>query len=235
MSAVRVETIGDATLYLGDCRDIFPTLGPVDAVVSDPPYGIAFQKGAGGLGIHPGRKRNLDAIQGDDQPFDPKPLLQWPCVLFGGNHFYARLPDGGTFHSWDKNCGVGPKDSFSDAEFVWTSFRGKSQVIRYLWKGVLQDGEKGAPKFHIMQKPVAVMQWCLAMVPDAHRILDPYMGSGGTGVACALGGRAFVGVEIEERYFDIACRRIEEVYRQPRLFAEPAPKAVQDKLFGDAA
>jgi hypothetical protein len=93
------------------------------------------------------------------------------CCL-AGTHFYPRLPDGGTFHSWDKNCGVGPKDSFSDAEFVWTSWRGKSQVIRYLWKGVLQDGEKGAPKFHIMQKPVAVMRWCLDMVPDARVISE---------------------------------------------------------------
>lgn len=231
----RVEHIGDATLYLGDCRDVLPRLEGVDAVVSDPPYGIAFQKGAGGLGIHPGRKRNLDAIQGDQEPFDPTPLLGWPCVLFGGNHFYARLPDGGAFHSWDKSCGVGPDDSFSDAEFVWTSWRGKSRVIRYLWKGVLQDGEKGAPKFHIMQKPVAVMRWCLDMVPDAHCVLDPYMGSGGTGVAAVQDGRRFIGCEIEPRYFDIACRRIEEAYRQPRLFAEPAPAPRQDSMFGDAA
>lgn len=226
----RIERIGDAELHLGDCLEILPTLGNVDAVVTDPPYGIAFQKGAGGLGIHPRRVRHLDAIHGDDQPFDPAPFLSWPCVMFGGNHFYSRLPDGGTFHSWDKSCGVGPDDSFSDAEYVWTSFRTKSRVIRYLWKGVLQDGEKGAPKYHGMQKPIEVMAWCLAFVPDARAILDPFMGSGTTGVACAKLGRRFIGIEIEPRYFDIACRRIDEAYRQPLLFAEPVAKAVQMEL-----
>lgn len=217
---MRVETIGDATLILGDCREVLPTLGRVDAVVSDPPYGIGFQKGAGGKGIHRGRVRNLDAIQGDDQPFDPSPWFAWPCVLFGGNHFYARLPDGGTFHCWDKSRGVGPDDSFSDAEFVWTSWRCASEVIRYLWKGVLQDGEKGVPKFHIMQKPIAVMEWCLGFVPDATTILDPFMGSGSTGVACARLGRKFIGIEAHPPYFDIACRRIEEAYKQADLFVE---------------
>ena len=227
--------IGDATLYCGDALEILPTLGKVDAVVTDPPYGIGFQKGASGLGIHTRRVCNLDAVHGDDAPFDPSPWLCWPCVMFGGNHFYARLPDGGTFHAWDKHCGAGPADSFSDAEFVWTSFRTKSRVVRYLWKGVLQDGEKGAPKFHIMQKPIEVMAWALDMVPDAATILDPFMGSGTTGVACAKLGRRFIGIEIEPRYFDIACRRIEEVYRQPRLFAEPAPKPKQLSLDPEAA
>jgi site-specific DNA-methyltransferase (adenine-specific) len=215
----RTETIGEATLHLGDCREIEP--GPVDAIVTDPPYGIGFQKGAGGLGIHPGRVRNLDPIHGDDEPFDPAPWLQWPCVMFGGNHFYARLPDGGTFHTWDKSRGVGPADSFSDAEYVWTSWRRKSEVFRYLWKGVLQDGEKGLPKFHIMQKPIAVMQWCLGFVPDARAIFDPFMGSGSTGIAAIKSGRRFVGIEIEPKYFDIACRRIDEAVKQPDLFVAP--------------
>lgn len=235
--SIEPVIIGNATLYNADCRDILPTLGKVDAVVTDPPYGISFQRGAGGLGIHPGRVRNLDSILGDDQPFDPSPWLQWPCVMFGGNHFYARLPDGGTFHTWDKSRGVGPVDSFSDAEYVWTSWRRKSEVYRYLWKGVLQDGEKGAPKYHISQKPVAVMEWCLGFVPTAVTILDPFMGSGSTGVACARAGRGFVGVELDARHFDIACRRIEDACKQADLFipAPAAPVEAQEPLFPEEA
>jgi site-specific DNA-methyltransferase (adenine-specific) len=87
----RIETIAEGvTLYLGDCREILPTLGKVDAVISDPPYGIAFKKGTSGKGV--GAGRNSEAIAGDDKPFDPALLLQWPCVLFGGNHYYARRP-----------------------------------------------------------------------------------------------------------------------------------------------
>jgi site-specific DNA-methyltransferase (adenine-specific) len=227
-----VVHIGNATLWLGDCHEImyWPDHGQIDAVVSDPPYGIGFQKGAGGLGIHPNRVRHLGPIQGDDQPFDPEPWLNWRCVMFGGNHFYARLPDGGTFHTWDKSRGVGPDDSFSDAEYLWTSWRCKSEVFRYLWKGVLQDGEKGLPKYHVMQKPIAVMGWCLGFVPEAKTILDPYMGSGSTGVACAKLGRKFIGIEIEPKYFDIACRRIEQAYAQPDMFVSPPAKPVQEQM-----
>ncbi len=227
----RVEHIYDATLWLGDARELVPTLN-ADVVVSDPPYGIGFRHGGGGRGL---TTRKTDAVYGDAAPFDPAMLLAWPCVLFGGNHFYARLPDGGTFHTWDKSCGIGPADSFSDAEYAWTSWRRKSEVFRYLWKGVLQDGEKGKPKYHIMQKPIAVMGWCLGFVPEAERILDPYMGSGSTGVACVLEGRKFIGIEIEPKYFDIACRRVEEAYRQPRLFSEPQPQPRQEALFEESA
>ena len=225
----RVEHLAEGvTLHLGDSQDVNLHLPRDAAVVSDPPYGIAFKKGAGGKGIHPRKVRNLEAIQGDDVPFDPRQWLRWPCVLFGGNHFYARLPDGGTFHTWDKNRGVGPDDSFSDAEYVWTADRRKSEVFRYLWKGLHQDGEKGLPKYHIMQKPIAVMQWAIGFVPDATHIIDPYMGSGSTGVAAVKLGRRFTGIEIEEKYFSIACKRIEDALKRPDLFVE-APAALKQQ------
>lgn len=231
MSYVRKEVLADGVeLYQGDCLEVLPTLMGFDAIVSDPPYGISFQKGAGGLGIHPGRVRNLKPIHGDDSPFDPSPWVGFPCVLFGANHYYTRLPDGGTFHTWDKSRGVGPADSFSDAEYIWTPTRRKSEVFRYLWKGVLQDGEKGAPKYHVSQKPVALMQWCLHFVPDATHILDPYMGSGSTGVASIYAGLRFTGVEIDGENFDIACRRIEAALRQPDFFVEPPKPAKQEAL-----
>jgi site-specific DNA-methyltransferase (adenine-specific) len=223
----RKETLAEGVdVYLGDCLEVLPTLSGVDAVVSDPPYGIGFQKGAGGLGIHPGRVRNLGPIKGDDRPFDPAPFLAWPCVLFGANHYYARLPDGGTFHTWDKSRGVGPDDSFSDAEYVWTPNRRKSEVFRYLWKGVLQDGEKGAPKYHVSQKPISVMEWAIGFAGDAQHILDPYMGSGSTGVAAVRLGKRFTGVEIDEAHFATACARITAALKQPDMFV-PAPKPMK--------
>ena len=227
----RVEVIGNATLYLGDCRDILPTLPKVDAVVTDPPYGIGYVHSGGGdspvsrdmkqrgtLGKNANRP-----IYGDDEPFDPAHLLDLaPSVLmFGADHFRDRLPAGGTFIAWDKHCGRGPNDSFADAEFAWANFKTKRNVIRYLWKGVACEkaGEEGGRRYHPTTKPQGVMHACLDMVPEARLILDPYMGSGSAGVAAVSRGLSFIGCEIDAKYFDIACRRIEDAQRQGRLIA----------------
>jgi site-specific DNA-methyltransferase (adenine-specific)/modification methylase len=224
----RREVIGNATLYLGDCRDILPTLPKVDAVITDPPYGIAYQHSGGGAGT-PGRrdrpsKRNaLRPIHGDAVPFDPEHLfcLAEAVVMFGADHYRARLPDGGTFIAWDKHCGRGPNDSFADAEFLWTNLKVKRNVIRYLWKGVACEkaGEDGGRRYHPTTKPQGVMHACLDMVPDARLILDPYMGSGSTGVAAIARSLSFIGCEIDPDHFETACRRIEDAQRQGRLIA----------------
>jgi site-specific DNA-methyltransferase (adenine-specific)/modification methylase len=215
---VTIRTlIGDATLYLADCRDVLPTLSGIDAVVTDPPYGISYQKGRGGKGKH--TVRNIEAIAGDDEPFDPTPFLGFSdVVLWGANHYAAHLPHG-RWMAWDKLASVREFDSFSDVEFAWRSGRGKDRIFSHLWKGICKDSEKGGKeRWHPMQKPIALMEWCINSLPDAHTILDPFMGSGTTGVACVRMGRSFIGIEIEPRYFDIACRRIEEAQRQPDLF-----------------
>lgn len=222
----RVEVIGNATLYLGDCRDILPTLPKVDAVITDPPYGIAYQHSGGGAGT-PGRrarpsKRNaLRPILGDAEPFDPSHLFELaPFVLiFGADHFRARLPNGGTFIAWDKHCGRGPDDSFADCEFAWVNRKVKRNIIRYLWKGIACEkaGEDGGRRPHPTTKPQGVMRACLDMAPDARLILDPYMGSGSTGVAATARGLSFIGCEIDTEHFYTACRRIEDAQRQGRL------------------
>lgn len=225
----RVETIGDATLYLGDCREILPILGKVDAVVTDPPYGIGHIKGDTGGGVP--AKRNTDAIVGDDRPFDPAPFLRWPCIMFGADHYASRLPNGGVFHVWDKNPLDAVSDSFSDAEICWSSLGGKRRVFRHLWKGVCQASEKGGKqRWHPTQKPIALMHWCIEQFPIAETILDPFMGSGTTGVACAKLGRRFIGIEIEPKYFDIACKRIERAYAEPDLFIQAAPQPTQEAM-----
>jgi len=214
-------TIGNATLYLGDCRDILPTLPKVDAVITDPPYGIAYQHGAGGRGV--GARRNCMAIRGDSEPFDPRHLFELApaLVVFGADHFRRQIPDGGSFIAWDKSCGRGPADSFVDVEFAWTNLKIKRNAIRYLWKGVVCEkaGEDGGRRYHPTTKPQGVMHACLDFVPEARLVLDPYMGSGSTGVACIARGLTFIGIEIDPVYFETACRRIEDAQRQQRLIA----------------
>jgi len=227
----RVEIIGDATLYLGDCQDILPTLGRVDAVVTDPPYGIDMAGGFSGAGgfSKPIARREYD---GGWDSTRPQPelfreiLSAAPVhILWGGNYFTDLLPVSKKWLFWDK-CQTMP--TFSDGELAWTSLSGvATKQFTYNGNG-LQAKEKD--RLHPTQKPVQLMQWCLGFVPDAQTILDPFMGSGTTGVACANLGRSFIGIEREPSYFDIACRRIAEAYKQPRLFDEPKPKAIQERM-----
>jgi site-specific DNA-methyltransferase (adenine-specific)/modification methylase len=226
--SIRTETIGDATLYLGDCREILPGLGKVDAVVTDPPYGINYQHGA----RRGGRLMGTDGrgIVGDDQPFDPTPFLSFSEVLFwGAEHFKTRLPEGGRWLVWNKRRPGVVRDQ-GCAENAWCSNPGVVRLFNHPWDGPDLGQERGEARTHSNQKPIDLMRWCLGFV-SGRTILDPFMGSGTTGVACANLGRSFIGIEIDPSYFDIACRRIEEAYRQPRLFEEPAPKPVQVGLF----
>jgi len=225
----RREVIGDATLYLGDCLEVLPTLGAVDAVVTDPPYGIGHVKGPSGRGV--GAMRNSAPLIGDNAPFNPAPFLGHSAILWGADHYAGRLPPGGMFHVWDKNPADAVADSFSDVELCWSSVGGKRRMFRHLWKGVCQASEKGGKqRHHPTQKPIALMQWCLGFLPDSRTILDPFMGSGTTGVACIREGRKFIGMEIDEGYFDIACRRIEAETRAPRFDLPPPVKPTQGEM-----
>jgi len=221
---MRVETIGDATLYLGDCLEILPTLGKVDAVVTDPPYGMRWNvdgsRFSGGEDKF-GRKRTNQAgkcwdapIYGDDVEFEPSPWLAFDqVILFGSNHYSMRLPVGTTL-VWIKRYDPAFGTFLSDAEIAWE--KGGHGV--YCFRDVSGNGA-GAnyPKLHPTQKTIGVMSWCVQRTTGS--ILDPFMGSGTTGVACANLGRKFIGIEIEPKYFDIACERIAAAYAQGRLFA----------------
>jgi len=224
----RTETIGDAVLYLGDCREVLPTLQRVDAVVTDPPYGIAYKSPAG-RGMT--ERGDYPVIYGDTEPFDPAPWLGFPqVVFFGANHFADKLPASAQWLIWDKRDGGTPNNN-SDCELAWAKRGGSARLIRHLWNGMLKASERDDCRAHPTQKPIEVMRWVIeTAAPDASTILDPFMGSGTTGVACIKLGRKFIGIEIEEKYFDIARRRIEEAWKQPRLFEEPRSKPVQETL-----
>ena len=216
----RARVIGRCELMQGDSLEILPHLERVDAVVTDPPYGINHKMTQGG-----NSPRNTKPILGDDRPFDPAPFLYLPCLMFGADHFSERLP-AGTFHVWDKNPNGAVSDAFSDAELFWTSWGGARRVFRHLWKGMCQASEKGGKqRWHPTQKPIALMEWCLGFLPNADTILDPFMGSGTTLVACAKLGRKGIGIELDPDYFDIAVKRVGEAYRQPDLFVDqPKPE-----------
>ena len=231
----RVQ-IGDAVLYLGDCLSILPALGKVDCVVTDPPYGMNLnvnsRRFSGGDYGHRrnGQGRVSRRITGDDAPFDPSPWTVFPeCILWGSNHFGQRLPVGTTL-VWIKRHEHAFGSFLSDAELAW--MKGGHGV--YCKKDLSANAES-LERWHPAQKPVRLMQWCVQRT-KGETILDPFMGSGTTGVAAVKLGRRFIGVEIDETYFDIACKRIKEAYAQPDLFVEaPQPAAEQVSIDWEGA
>lgn len=225
----RVE-IGDATLYCGDCIEVLPGLPRSLSVVSDPPYGINYVQGRERNNRYKSKFAGVGII-GDDQPFDPGLCFEFAGqLLWGANHF-ARHLTGGRWLVWDKRCNDKVSNDQSDIEMAWVSGPRKAdRIIRHLWNGFNRDGEeRGVERVHPTQKPVRVMRWSIEFLPDGD-VVDPYMGSGTTGVACMNLGRKFVGIEIEPRYFDIACKRIEDAQKQARLFDEPAQPIEQTAL-----
>ena len=227
---MRKEVIGNATLYQGDCLEVLSNFGTkeVDAVVTDPPYGL-------GMGESKNHKRGKYGKQGEEQhlssswdsePPHPRVLTQIKRIsrlqiLWGANHFHENLPSHRGWLVWDKL-----NDKFystSDGELAWTNLDTRLRIFRRphgMDKGFMV--KDGFGNVHPTQKPIPLMKWCVELCdlkPDS-LIVDPFMGSGTTGVAAWNLGHRFIGVEKEPDYFDIACRRIEQAQRQLRLFTK---------------
>lgn len=221
----RKEVIGDCTLYLGDCLEILPTFGQVDAVVTDPPYGIALQPGrserahATPYNARRASHTQFSPIAGDTSDFDPAPFIAGKAILWGANNYAARLPASNGWLCWYKAGGISGF-AMSECEMAWTNVLRSTRHFDHLWHGFKRATQSGEPVLHPTEKPVALMVWCLGFLPDAEMVLDPFMGSGTTGVACLKRGRKFIGIEIDEGYFDIACKRIRDAYAQPDMFVE---------------
>lgn len=230
MTFLRKEIIGDCTLYLGNCLEVMPSLGGGGlAVVTDPPYGIDYGgqlkgKGDGHGGADKNGWKSYDCPEWDkERPsrafFDMMLSISKEQIIWGGNYFTDYLPPTMQWLVWDK----GQRDfSLADCEFAWSSQNKAARIFDYARAKALRDGKE-----HPTQKPVELMKWCLSFVSKAAVILDPFMGSGTTGVACAQLGRKFIGVELSPDYFDIACRRIADAQKQPDMLVQAAKAAEQ--------
>lgn len=215
-------TIGDAELYCADCMDVLPMLPKVDAVITDPPYGIKRDGKPASTSSHGGHKGyeflGWDAGRPEDSVFQRILDGAYSHVIWGGNYFSDMLPPASKWLFWDK----GQRIDQADGELAWTSMNGAMRVFLLNRTAIAQDGA-----VHPTQKPVRLMTWCIEQAGNPQTILDTFMGSGTTGVAAIQLGRKFIGIEREPKYFDIACKRIEQAVAQGRLFVDEQPKAEQ--------
>jgi len=215
---MKPVTIGDATLYLGDCLEILPTLGKVDAVITDPPYGIAHSSS------HGASWQDTQIVGDSDTASRDAALHGFAIVASFGTWKTPPITDTAATLVWDK----GPAFGMGDLSFPWKPSFELIYIRGKAWKGTRDEGVLRGPvmvsweskgRCHPHQKPHWIAERLLNKLPSDYTILDPFMGSGTTGVACANLGRKFIGIEIEEKYFQIACKRIEGAYAQMRLFA----------------
>jgi DNA modification methylase len=240
---MRVEHIGDCTLYLGDCREILPTLGKVDAVVTDPPYGVTYQSNHRvGQGSQPitndGTRVSLRLYRSIMPQIAGIPTLwctrwdAWPDIW----EIFAERGQIKGMLVWDKgHNGMGDLSHWGNSH----------ELIASVGPVVCRGGRDGSVlKFkpvppnnrnHPTEKPIELFRYLIEKITDeGGLVLDPFMGSGTTGVACVKAGRKFIGIEIDEGYFDIACERIRKAYAQPDMFIErPAPAKQLSMLGGE--
>ena len=214
------------TIFHADCRDIMPTLPKVDLVLTDPPYGMTENSGRrlhayrdpAKSGGRIGWSGATDATDYGDTEWNHEPLDKptWMLltqssqgqIVWGANHLSGVLGKPPRTLVWDKKCQNGWEDTFSDCEFAWCSKVGPDRLYRHRWIGMLREGNE--ERDHPTQKPTALMRWCMGFFPDAQTILDPFMGSGTTLRAAKDLGRKAIGIEVEERYCEIAAKRMSQ-------------------------
>lgn len=227
MPIKKEVTIGDCRLILGDCLDVMPYLEGVDACVCDPPYGIGasskkFTNGNSKTAQSYSRDVCWDTKTPDRVVMDSVLKKAKSCIIWGGNYF--NLPPSRGFLIWDKTI---HGNSYADCEMAWCSMDMNARIKPLNMVATTLDG-----RVHPTQKPVKLMEWCITHLPkDTETILDPFMGSASTLVACAKMGRKSIGIELDPDYFEIACKRVQEAYDSPDMFVAAPPKIEQDKLF----
>lgn len=239
MSIIDEQYIGGQRIILGNCLKIIPDLDLFDALVTDPPYGLNMTdrgfKGATGFRTSrrqkPIARRTYKGGWDNDRPtrhaFDLMLNSAVYSIIFGGNYFTDLLPVSGHWLVWDKKNTM---PTFSDCELAWTNIDKKSvKLLTYEYNGLL--GKREA-RVHPTQKPVEVMQWAIQKARNPKTVLDPYMGSGTTLVACERLGLNGTGIEIDKEFFDVACERVFQATREPDLFVpQPAqPEQINIQL-----
>lgn len=214
--------IGDCVLYQADCAELLPLLGRFDAVITDPPYGIGQDGGAQrtrGSKRTNGEKLGWDSRRPEKTIFDLLEAAAEVRIYWGGNYFADYLPATMGWLYWEKRMG----GDFADGELAWTS---QHRALRQFSHFRKNKGDE-----HPTQKPVELMRWCIEICKNEPKtIIDPFMGSGTTGVAAIQMGRKFTGIERDAGYFKIACQRIEQAYAQGQLFQPERAKQVQEAL-----
>lgn len=214
----RREIIGDATLYLGCCLEILPTLGKVDAVITDPPFGVGnFVQTTGrkfGRGVSYGKAVNWNESGPPPEFFEHIRRISAHRIVWGANFFNCFEPKGGAI-IWDKAQSM---PNFSKADIASCTHFKKTELVRIPWTNFTVAHE--AATDHPCERPVSLYEWCIDYLPGhVASVLDPFMGSGSCGVAAARMGRSFIGIEREPQWFEAACERISAAYAQGRLFA----------------
>lgn len=231
MSPRREVLAEGVELWLGDCREILPELKSigrfVDAVVTDPPYGIGWKP----------RVNHQDQKWVDEIDFDIRDfLIGRKHIIWGGQYFADKLPVHEGWLTWCKrplsSDFSADNRTYATTELAWRDF-GKPKFMSLVWDGGKREGVPENRTFcHPSQKPIEVMEWCIRMLPaDCNIILDPFMGSGTTGVACVKQGKRFMGIELDPTYFETARKRIGEALTRPDMFIEQPKPAKQEALW----
>jgi DNA modification methylase len=201
---------GGITIYHGDCREILPKLGRFDLLLTDPPYGIFKRQDSGMMfGKETIYTEDKSASEWDMRPDDALlVMLRDFCpkyAIWGGNYFASALGDCKGPLVWNKQTG---NNSYADGEIAWSNVAGTLRIFNHQWCGAFKDSERGLRAVHPTQKPVALMRWVMSLTPSSQSVLDPFMGSGTTLRAAKDAGLVAVGIEREEKYCEIAAKRM---------------------------
>ena len=194
-------------IYHGDCREILPSLPKVDLVLTDPPYGIGENSFRVANRGKLAKTTDYGSFDWDKKPIEQDlinsllSLGKWRC-LWGGN--YYSVPPSKCWLVWDKQQSA----DFADCELAWTNYPKAVRMKTHQWNGMIRKGHE--QRFHPTQKPLEIITWAISLAPDAQTILDPFMGSGTTLRAAKDLRRKCIGIEIEEKYCEIAVQRLRQ-------------------------
>lgn len=218
--AAKRLTDAGVLLMQGDCLALMKDIpdGSVDMVLTDPPYGKGADKGTNGFGTSRNRKYvgGWDNSAPDENVFNQIFRVAKNVIIFGGNYFSNHLPPSNCWIFWDKKGDIQFNNPFADGELIYTSFKKPVKKIVFRQQGFISDSKD--KRYHPTQKPTELLQQMLDMFTQpGMTVLDPFMGSGSTGVACVNKGRNFIGMELDQGYFETAKRRIEEAQAQNSL------------------
>jgi DNA modification methylase len=200
------------TIYHAKCEDIVDLISGIDLLLTDPPYGIKENHTKNNSRTNAAAVKDYGEYNWDQAP--PSDELISRCrktaekqIIFGGNYF--TLPPTSCWLVWDKKT----TGDFADCELAWTNLKKAVRRIEYLWNGMIKAAKE--ERFHPTQKPVKVMQWCIKQAGCVSSVIDPFMGSGTTLLAARQLGIPCVGIDREERYCEIAAKRVENTSFRP--------------------